>query len=81
MQAGFREVDGASVLAVARLETVHPVEPGATGIRRVGVLVGKRGGIPARIPFLAVHDTGVTAHTGIEIDNETEAFVGSLLGK
>jgi hypothetical protein len=75
MEAGFREVDGAAVLAFAPFEAVDAVEPHAVRMRAVGIAVGQRRRVAAGVPFLAVHGAGMATDARVEIDDEAELFL------
>src|SRR5262249_5582245 len=70
------EVHRMARCVLAHFVAVHPVEPGAVGIRAIGVLIAERGAVAPAIPFLAGGRAGVAAHTGVEVDNETQLFRG-----
>src|SRR5262249_49592743 len=76
MQARAREIHGASARLGRVLVTVHAVEPDAVDIAAIGIDVGQRRHVAARVPFLAGGDAGLTADTGVEIDDQAEPFVG-----
>ena len=58
-----------AVGALAHLEGMHAIEPGAMRISPIRVLVRERRRIAAGVPFLAVDRAGVAADAGVEIDD------------
>ena len=46
---------------------MNPIEPHSIRFRPVGVCVGKRRHVSARIPLFAIGDAGVTADAGVEV--------------
>ena len=78
VQAGAWEVDDARLrlALLLHLIAVDAVEPGAGGIRAIGVHVVQGCGIALRVPLLAGGGAGLAADTGVEVDDETELFGG-----
>ena len=62
----------AAVRAFADLVAVHAVQPSATGLRAVGVLVGERRRMAAGVPFLTSDHAGLAANAGVEVDHQAE---------
>jgi hypothetical protein len=81
METGFREIDSPPIIAIARFKAMNTIEPGSARVRAISILVGQRGRMPTGVPLLTVHHTGMTANTRVEIDDKTETFLATLLGK
>ncbi len=80
VQARAREMHGLARRAVAHLEAMHAIEPGAVRIGAVGVLIRQRRGIAAVVPFLAARRAGLAADAGVEIDHQPQ-LLRRRLGK
>src|SRR5690606_20371239 len=66
VQAGAREVHRPARRPLAHLVAMDAVEPRPVRVGAVGVLVGQRRRVAARIPFLAARRAGLAADAGVE---------------
>src|ERR1700687_3794429 len=74
VHAGHREIDGLACRVFAKLVMPHAIEPDTGRLSAEGLVIGKRPAYWRRsVPFLARGRAGVTAHTGVEIDDEAES--------
>src|SRR6056297_2667841 len=87
MQAGFgemhelrRRVRHGRGRQRLHLVAVHAVEEGAGGIGTVRVLIAERCAVILGVPALARDHAGMTADTGVEVNDEAE-FAGRAFGK
>ena len=68
----------AGIVPLAGFIAVNAVEPGTGRIRPIRFKIGKRRRIALRVPFLARHRTGLTADTGIKVDDQAEFLLSGL---
>ena len=71
----MKELGGAAGLRL-HFVGMHAVQETADGVRAIGVVVGERRAVVLGIPALAGRDAGVTADTGVEVDDKAERFLG-----
>src|SRR6516165_3135075 len=75
MQTGFREMDRPRALPLALLEGMDAVEPDTPRVLAIGVEIGQRPHVTARVPLLAGRGTSVAADADVEIDDEPKLLL------
>src|SRR6185437_6375243 len=74
VQAGAGQVHGARASVCGDFIRMHTVEPHAVGLRPLLVVIRQRAELPAVVPFLAAHRTGMATDAGIEVDDQSESL-------
>src|SRR5690606_18017864 len=80
VQARAGEVHRPARRPLPHLVAVDAVEPRPERVGAVGVLVGQRRRVAARIPFLAARRAGLAADAGVEVDDEAK-LLGRCFGQ
>ena len=57
---------------------MHAVEEGAGGIGAIGILIAERRAIVFGVPALAGDHTGMAAHAGVQVNDQTHLAVGGV---
>jgi hypothetical protein len=67
-------VNGLGIGEGARFVGLNAIKKCSSGIRPVGILIGKRAGSAGGIPLLAGGDAGVTSNADVKVNHQCELF-------